>query len=135
MSTESDMTVPVTRGEMHQALETWGHALMDHAQKVAEKMAESLTTSLTTSLTAHVASMIEASERRLVAEIGRATAASAEQLRLQWRAEIAQFVKVVTDTNRTEIKILDDQYSSLPARVDRLEDTVFKPKPKRRAKG
>lgn len=150
MSNESEMNVPVTRGEMHQAFETWAKVIVDGLTAslttvVTAKIAESeqrlmseigrATAASEKRLMGEIGRATEASEQRLMIEIGRATAASAEKLKLEWRDEIAQFVKVVTDTNRTEIRVVDDRYGSLPERVERLEDAVFKPKPKRRAKG
>jgi hypothetical protein len=44
-------------------------------------------------------------------------------------------VGVSREESKAELRGIDDQYKSLPARVERLEDVVFKPKPKRRAKG
>jgi hypothetical protein len=116
MTDEQDMTVPVTRGEMHQAFETW-------AKTIVDTLIDTLTT------------MIAATEQRLMIEIGRATTASAEQLRAEFRADNAQLIKSAEETSRAELRAFDDKYKSLPPRVERLEDAVFKPKPKRRAKG
>lgn len=124
MTDETDMTVSVTRGEMHQAFETWTKVIID-------------------GLTATMAAMIAASEQRikteittlLSAEIGRATRASNEELELRLRPMWMAAVGVSYEQSRQELRAIDDQYKSLPQRVERLEDAVFKPKPKRRAKG
>lgn len=116
MPDEPDMDAPVTRRELHRSLETWAGAIIEN---------------LTATLTAKMQAMFDASERRLYAEIARATSASAEAL----RAEIAAAATVTVETVRADIRAIDDQYKTLPARVDRLEGEVFKPKPKRRARG
>jgi hypothetical protein len=100
MSEPLDMDAPVTRREMHEALETWAAVIIDK-----------LTTSLTTSLTAKMTAM----EERLMTALGRATRASEEEL-------------------TTRVRVVDDQYRDLPARVTRLEAKVFaSPKRKRRS--
>ncbi|HTL37431.1 MAG TPA: hypothetical protein VL326_30060 [Kofleriaceae bacterium] len=71
----------------------------------------------------------------LFAEIGRATKASAEELEQRLQPMWLAAVGVSREESKAELRGIDDQYKSLPARVERLEDAVFKPKPKRRAKG
>jgi hypothetical protein len=123
MTDEPDMTVPVTRGEMHQALETWANVLLDHMAAVQA------------GLRGEIAATAEHIITQLRAEIGQGIAASAEHIITQVRADNAQLMKSVQDKATTEIRAIDDQYKTLPDRVEKLEDAVFKPKPKRRAKG
>jgi hypothetical protein len=96
MAEPRDMDAPVTRREMHEALETWAAVIID---------------TLTRSFTAAMAAM----EARLAGEVGRATRSSEDEL-------------------TTRVRVVDDQYKDLPARVTKLEATVFAPpKRKRRA--
>ena len=120
MTDEPDMTVPVTRGEMHQALETWARVIIDTINSTLIAALERTKVEL---------------RAEMRAEIGQATSASAEQLRTELRADIASAVGGMADQVRTEIRVMLEPYKKLPERVEKLEDAVFKPKPKRRAKG
>jgi hypothetical protein len=107
MAEPRDMDAPVTRREMHEALETWGGAII-------ERLTSSLTRLIVASEQRMTAAMV-AMEGRLMNELGRATRASEAEL-------------------TTRIKVVDEQYTDLPGRVTRLEAKVFAPpKRKRRA--
>jgi hypothetical protein len=119
------MDAPVTRREMHQALELWAGAIIEKVTaSVTEKVTASVTENVVAKMTEKMAAMVAASERRLtaamvameerlMAELGRATRASAEEL-----------------TSR--ITVVDEQYRDLPARVSRLEAKVFAPAKRKR---
>lgn len=95
------MDAPVTRREMHEALEIWAGAII-----------EKVTASVTESVMARVNALFEERDARLTAELTHQIRASA------------------ADTHRY-IAALDDKYRDLPARVTRLETKVFAPKRKR----
>ena len=97
MANEPDMTAPITRGEMHEALETWAGAIISR-------------------FTVAIAEAIEASERRILSEVGRHIRASNEELRAHMSA-------------------LLEPHVDIPPRVAKLEAVVYAPKPKRKAKG
>jgi hypothetical protein len=143
----------MTRAEVHKAFEMWAKDLVKRVDEANAALKTELTAEIERAWRALLADLraeleqakaeivdklgaaTNISELRLMFEIARATSASAEQLKTELRADLAQHVKVAVDTNRTELKIVDDQYKTLPDRVEKLEDAVFKPKPKRRAKG
>jgi hypothetical protein len=104
MSESSDMDAPVTRRELHEALELWGGAI-------------------TAQLTAIIREMLEASEQRT-----KATIAATEQSLL---AELKHQTRGNTEDWSAKLTTVDDQYKDLPARVTRLEAKVFAPKRRR----
>jgi DNA topoisomerase VI subunit B len=111
MTDGPDMTAPVTRGEMNQALEAWARVLMDHARATAEKMAEKVAEKFVEKMAekmAEMAAMIAASEQRLMAEIGRATKASAEELELRLQPMWMAAVGVGREQSAQELRAIDD---------------------------
>jgi hypothetical protein len=153
MTDEPDMTAPMTRGEVYEAFETWVKDLITRVDEANAALRTELTAEIArvwkalradlmveleqarTEVVAKLGTAMNITELRLMFEISRATSASAEQLKTELSADLAQHVEVVIDTNRSELRIVDDQYRTLPVRVEKLEDVVFKPKRKRRAKG
>jgi hypothetical protein len=94
MSEPPDMDAPVTRREMHEALEVWARAVIDRMT--------ARTTSIVEVAVAAMRSAVQASEHRLTDELRRHTKASEDEL-----------------TSR--LTVIDDKYKDLPARVSKLE--------------
>jgi hypothetical protein len=100
---ENDMTAPVTRGELKQEL--------------AELKAE-----LKVDLDQALVDVVRKPD------LDRALDAWGTRLSV----ELAQHVNAMTESLRAEFRGIDDQYKDLPARVSKLENAVFTPKPARR---
>jgi hypothetical protein len=115
MSEPIDMDAPVTRREMHHALETWTAVIIDN-------------------LIQRMTAMIEASESRLIQAMERfATKFELQALEVRLIAEVARHTSASTEELTSRLRVVDDQYRALPPRVDKLEAKVFAaPKRKRR---
>ena len=105
MSESRDMDAPVTRRELHEALDLWSGAI--NARTAAE-IAESEKRVL-----GAVQIMFEASEQRLLRELRSQTQGSEDEL-------------------ASRLVAVDQQYKDLPARVTRLEAKVFAPPTRKR---
>jgi hypothetical protein len=118
MTGATDMSTPVTRGELREELaqlerklESWGGALLARIQS-GERRIESSERRLLARIESGEQRMLEridASEQRLLAELARHTRASSEDMSAQ-------------------ISVFDEKYADLPPRVSRLETKVFAPK-------
>jgi hypothetical protein len=115
MMDSTDMSTPVTRRELQEAiataiaplatktdLEIWGGALLARIQQ-GEQLIQQTRQQLLES--------IQESERRLLAELARHTSAVCESMRAQIAASA-------------------EPYADLPGRVSRLETAVFTPTPR-----
>ncbi len=102
MTEPRDMTEPVTRRELHEALEIWGNTL-------EERIVSRVTAQVTVQVTAHTS-----------AEIARHVTASEERIRADMRAMLDPHHGV------------PDRVTGLEARVERLEAKVLAPKRARR---
>jgi len=60
-------------------------------------------------------------------------AQQATQRHAELLAELGQHTRAAAEANRADLRVVDDQYRDLPPRVTKLEETVFAPKPKKRA--
>lgn len=105
MSNFRNMDEPVTRRELHEALDLWGGAIMSRM----DAMFAAQTAHLTAHLDARMDARFAATEQRLSAELARHVQASEERLRVF-------------------IAALDEKYSDLPPRVAALEGKVVGPK-------
>jgi hypothetical protein len=116
--TERDMDAPVTRCELHDALDKWGGAMTAQMTAQSAQLERLIATAIAASevrVLGAVKLLIEASEQRLMYELRSQTKSSEEAL-------------------ATQLVAVDDQYKDLPGRVTRLEAKVFAPpKRKRRA--
>jgi hypothetical protein len=114
MMDSTDMSTPVTRGEL---LETLGQLKLELRQDIQKAVAP-LATKVELeiwggALLAQVKQQLLQSEQRLHAELARHTSAIHESMRAQVTASA-------------------EQYADLPGRVSRLETAVFGPKPRSR---
>lgn len=105
MTEPRDMDAPVTRRELHEALDLWSGAInANTASMIAESEKRVL---------GAVQLMFEASEQRLLYELRSQTKGSETEL-------------------ATRLVAVDQQYKDLPARVTRLEAKVFAPAKRKR---
>ena len=136
MSEPRDMDAPVTRREMHEALETWAAVVIDN---VIGKMTDKMTSMLAAS-EQRLTSMIVSVEQRLTAVMGamsmlevRLTSAM-HDVEARLTSQLAGGTKASEEELTTRVRVVDEQYKDLPARVTTLEAKVFAPpKRKRRA--
>ena len=115
MPAPTDMMNYVTRAELREELESLEQRI---DQKLEQKFAPY------GSLGAFGTALIDHIERRMERQ-------SAE-LRRQLNEDLARHVNAANEAQRRYFEALDDKYASLPARVERLEATVFPPKRQRR---
>ena len=101
MSESFDMDAPVTRRELHEALEIWGGALT-----------RQITANVTREVIGQVKGLIEDSEKRLTQEVRGQVGGSADELAVR-------------------LRVIDDKYADMPDRVSRLEAKVFAPAKRR----
>ena len=121
----SDMSTPVTRGELHeelarfearieQRLERFEHGLERRLEHRFEQLEQKLDQKLNAALEiwgGALLARIAESEQRLLAELARHT-------------------RAVYESMTGQISGIDEKYVDLPPRVSRLEAEVFAPKPR-----
>jgi hypothetical protein len=107
MTPSTDMSNPVTRGELREEIERLEIRL---EQKLEEKLEQKLEEKLEQKL-AHVA-----------------TKADLEIWGGALMAELARHTKAVQESMSTQVSVIDEKYADLPGRVNRLEAKVFTPK-------
>jgi len=121
MMASTDMSTPVTRGEL---LETLGQFKQELKHEFRQDIQEAIAPLATKveleiwggALLAQLKLLLQESEHRLHAELARHTSAIHESLRAQVAASA-------------------EPYADLPGRVSRLETAVFGPKPRSRRTG
>jgi len=111
MDDSTDMSIPVTRGELREELAQLEVRLEKLEQKLDQKL-EIWGGALLT--------RIEAGERRQAE-----WAASFEQRLL---TDLARHTKAPFEAMAMQVSAIDDKYAELPGRVSRLEATVFPPR-------
>ncbi|HEU4726880.1 MAG TPA: hypothetical protein VFT22_03295 [Kofleriaceae bacterium] len=113
MTDATDMTTPVTRGELRAELEQL-EARFDHKLEQLEiRLEEKLEKKLEEKL-AHLATK---------ADLEIWGGALLDRL----LTELARHTRAVEESLAAQIRVLDDKYNDLPGRVNRLEATVFGP--------
>jgi hypothetical protein len=114
----TDMTTPVTRGEMRaelerleQKLEMWGGALLARIDSGEQRLkaGEQRLIERMKAGEQRLIERIDSSERRLLTELARHTRASYEEM-------------------STQISVIDEKYADLPPRVALLERKAFPPR-------
>lgn len=133
----SDMSTPVTRGELHeelarfearieQRLERFEHGLerrLEHRfEQLEQKLDQKLEQKLEQKLDQKLNAALEIWGGALLARI-----AESEQRLL---AELARHTRAVYESMTGQISGIDEKYVDLPPRVSRLEAEVFAPKPR-----
>ena len=131
MLDSTDMSTPVTRGELRDVLaqvlaplatkvelEMWGGALLariESGERLLKQLAERLVSGeqrlieRLVSTEQRLIERIDGTEQRLLTELARHTSAAQEDM-------------------STQISVIDDKYDDLPVRVSLLEATVFPPR-------
>lgn len=128
----TDMSTPVTRGELREELAQLEIRL---EQKLEQKLDQKLDQKLTERL-AHLATKtelelwggallarIESGEQRTIERM--------EALEQRLLVELARHTKAISESLSTQITVIDDKYADLPPRVTRLETKVFAPRRRR----
>lgn len=120
MSESHDMDAPVTRRELHEALETWSGAI---AARTAVQIETAIETAIERSeqrLLGAMKQLIEASEQRLMNELRSQTKGSEAELATRLVAVDQQYKGLPERVSQLE--------ADLPPRVTRLEAKVFAPR-------
>jgi hypothetical protein len=124
--TTTDMSIPVTRGELREelglfrqeiredirrSLELWGGALLDRIEQGERRTDERFRTM---------------DERfRTMDERFRTMG---EQLEQRLGLEFARHAKAIQESLQVQVSAVDEKYADLPGRVDRLEAVVSPPR-------
>ena len=108
MVDSTDMSTPVTRGELREELKQLRQELKQELRQDLETWGGALL------------ARIESGEHRLIECI-----AQSEQ---RLNAELARHAGALYESMSTLISASDEKYADLPGRVSRLETTVFAPK-------
>lgn len=125
MMGSTDMSTPVTRGDLHAAIaplatkaEIVPLATKAELQEAVARLAtKAELESCFEALLAH----IESREQRLVDQIGKRIDGVEQRL----LTELARHTNAVFEAMSGHIAVIDDKYKGLPERVSRLERTVF----------
>jgi hypothetical protein len=110
MDDATTMSTPVTRGELKAELEQFEIRLEHKLDRKLDHRFEQFEQKFDEKLGlwgGALRAQIEASERRLLAELGR-------------------HVRAIQETLSTQVSAVDETYADLPARVKRIEATVFR---------
>ena len=148
MMATTDMSTPVTRGELRAEFEQFEQKLEQKLeQKFAEKLASLVTKAELEERLAPLATKIEL-EHWGGALLARITAGEQRTIRLEHRidelehrmieriegseqrllTELARHARAIQEAVSTQISVIDEKYANLPARVKRLETRVFRTK-------
>ena len=103
-----DMSTPVTRGELRDELQQLEVRLEQLELKLEQKLAHLVTRTEFEMWGGALLARIELGEQRMFTELARHTRAIQESMSRQ-------------------ISVIDDKYNDLPARMSRIEATVFPP--------
>jgi hypothetical protein len=95
------MSTPVTRGDLRQELDQL-------EMRLEQKLAHLATKAELELWGGALLARFEAGEQRLL-------------------TELARHAKAIQEAMSTQISVIDEKYADLPARVSRLESTVFAP--------
>ena len=142
----TDMSTPVTRGELKQEfahfeqrldvkfkqwLETWGGALLARMESSEQRLIERIESS-EQRLTERMNLDIKASEQRLTERMDLDIKASEQRLteriessEQRLHADLAQHTNAAAESMTAQIAVIDEKYADLPARVHQLESNVF----------
>jgi hypothetical protein len=117
MANVTDMSTPVTRGELRAELvqlETRFDRRLAHLETKARGDLEIWGGALL--------ARIESGEQRMIERM--------EGLEQRLLAELARHTKAISESMATQISIIDERYADLPARMSRVEANVFRRRPR-----
>jgi len=117
------MDAPVTRRELHEALDLWSGAIN---ARTATEIVES-EKRVVAHMSSHMATQIAESEKRILGAVQLIVEASEQRLLYELRSQ----TKGSETELATRLVAVDEQYKDLPTRVTELEAKVFAP-PKRK---
>jgi hypothetical protein len=123
MVASTDMSTPVTRGELRDELELFGQELR---QEFKQELVHLATKAELAQLASQMATKadLESWGGALRAHIDR----TEQRLSAALSAELARHAGALQESMSALFAASDEQYADLPARVSRLEATVFAPK-------
>lgn len=128
MASDQDMAGYVTRGELREELKTFGEQL---EQRIEEKLEQKLAPYAKKADLDAVCTILLMRMEQI--ERGQQSLGTRLDLVLaRQEGEIRQYVRASEDQNQQGLQAIDDKYSGLPARVEKLEAAVFPPKRQRR---
>jgi hypothetical protein len=144
VSINADDMLPITRNEFHDSLaQLIGAISADTARLLAESEARIMGTTqgLIAESEERTKAAIAGSEQRLRGEMQ----ASEQRLRVELRGDIQEseqrltvelgmHTRASTEELTARVRVLDDKYADLPARVKRLEELAAVPAPRRRTR-
>jgi hypothetical protein len=113
MASATDMSTPVTRGELKEELEQFRHELRHELRQELQELRGEIRHEFATKVE------LEIWGGALLARI----TASQQQLQL----DLARHTEAIREWISTMISVIDEKYVDLPSRVSRLENAVFAP--------
>lgn len=123
MANPTDMTTPVTRGELREELAQLEIRL---EQKLEEKLDQKLEQKLEEKLDRMLDQKLQQRLAHLATKADLEIWGGALLARIQ--TDLARHTKAIQEALSAQVSALDDKYTDLPRRVSRLEAAVFKPK-------
>lgn len=125
----SDMSTPVTRGELHEELARFEARIEQRFERLEQKLERKLEQKMEDRL--------EQFEQKLDQKLntafeiwGGALLARIAESEQRLLAELARHTRAVYESMAGQISAIDEKYAELPPRVSRLEAEVFAPKPR-----
>ncbi len=122
MTASTDMSTPVTRGELRAELEQLEVRIDEKLdQKLDQKLAHLATKAELEIWGGALLARIESGEQRMLKAMIERIECSEQRL----LTELARHVKAIQEAGAAQISVIDEKYADLPVRVNRLETTVF----------
>ena len=118
----TDMSTPVTRGELREELMQLEVRLEERLErKLEEKLERKLEEKLERKLEEKLERKLEEKLERKLEVWGGALLARIESSEQRLLAELARHTRAIYESMSTQITIIDEKYADLPERVSRLE--------------
>jgi hypothetical protein len=124
----ADDEKPVTKGELKEILSDYPTKAYLHENFPTKKEMWDALGDLEERMAKGVMNTVEASERRLRAEMAQLRTDLRAEIRADIRADMAHMAQVIVEQIGAKIGVVDEKYQDLPPRVDSLErHTGLKP--------
>jgi archaellum component FlaC len=118
------MSHPITRGELHEALETWTGALIarldERFAKIDERFAK------IDERFAKIDERFARIDERFAKIDERFARIETELGAFATKEDLARHANAMMEHTASLIRVIDDKYKDLPARMDRVERAVYK---------